>query len=82
MTRMRTNQDEDEARRFRSINSNGDEHGEDDSDDDKDKAGHPGRHFKNDHAKSMFFCIDSSVLTGIPAFVSLCCHSYERRVVQ
>ena len=55
MTRMRTNQDEDEARRFRSINSNGDEHGEDDSDDDKDKAGHPGRHFKNDHAKSMFF---------------------------
>ena len=58
MTRMRTNQDEDEARRFRSINSNGDEHGEDgedDSDDDKDKAGHPGRHFKNDHAKTMLF---------------------------
>ena len=25
----RTNQDEDEARRFRSINSNGDEHSED-----------------------------------------------------
>ena len=49
MTRMRTNQDEDEARRFRSINSNGDEHGEDgedDSDDDKDKAGHPGPHLK------------------------------------